>query len=132
MKPVKQEHKFGCAVACVAFVLNKTYSETLKLFRDGEKRVKTSINFYCPEIIQVLNNNGLRYTWREIINVKREYKNGSIVFIKKSHNYPFGHFLCKCDNQWMDPWINLPNENIEAGFRNDLPDKPTHVIFPFI
>ncbi|MBI2314725.1 hypothetical protein HYU93_01570 [Candidatus Daviesbacteria bacterium] len=40
MKPVKQEDGLGCAVACVAFILQIPYSEAVKLFSDGKRRVK--------------------------------------------------------------------------------------------
>jgi len=28
----------------------------------------------------------------------------------------------------MDPWINLPAINIEAGFRKTLPGEPTYTV----
>ncbi len=63
MKPLRQEDNFGCAVACVAFVLKKSYKESLMLFSDGKRRVKEEANFYCPEIVEILHSNGLKYTW---------------------------------------------------------------------
>lgn len=131
MKPVRQEGGLGCAVACVAFVLKIPYLETLTLFSDGKRRVKEEANFYCPEIVQILNNAGLQYSWQKLQRktLKKIYINFSIVFIKSSHKHPSGHFLCRYNDGWMDPWINLPQENIEAGFRKDLPGEPTYVIF---
>lgn len=41
---------------------------------------------------------------------------------------PFGHYLIRFNNQWIDPWINLPNKNIKAGFRKRLPGKPIYGI----
>ena len=131
MKPIKQEDHLGCAVACVAFVLNIKYSESLTLFIDGRQRVKTKANFYCPEIVKILNKAGYNYTWKKLSNKNQKLllTNNSIVFIQKSDKYPYGHFLTNHDNKWMDPWINLPNQNILAGFRNNLPGNPTYIIF---
>lgn len=130
MNPVRQEDGLGCAVACVAFVLQISYQEAVELFSDGKRRVREEANFYCPEIVQILNNTGLKYTWKKIPDnlIENEVKNYSIVFIKRSKNYPYGHFLCKYNDSWMDPWINLPDKNIKAGFRNTLPGKPTYAI----
>lgn len=66
MKPVKQEDGLGCAVACVAFVLKIPYSEALVLFKDGKRRVKEEANFYCPEIVKILNAKGLNYSWKKL------------------------------------------------------------------
>jgi hypothetical protein len=53
----------------------------------------------------------------------------SIVFIKTSAKYLFGHFLARYKDKWMDPWINLPNTDITAGFRDQLPGKPTYAVY---
>jgi hypothetical protein len=131
MNPVKQEDGLGCAVACIAFVLNIPYSEALKLFEDGERRVKEEANFYCPEIVKILNEKGLNYSWKKLNkeNIKVVSNNLSIVFIKRSEKYPFGHFLTSYQGKWMDPWINLPNSDIDAGFRDQLPGEPTYAIY---
>ncbi len=131
MIPVKQEDNLGCAVACVAFVLKIKYSDSLDLFIDGKKRVEKTANFYCPEIAKILNKNGLNYAWTKLSdkNQKLLLANNSIVFIKKSDKYPYGHFLTKHKGKWMDPWINLPEQNILAGFRDKLPNEPTYIIY---
>ena len=127
---VKQEDPIGCAVACVAFVLNIPYSEALALFPDGQRRVKEEANFYCPEIVEILKSKGLHYSWQELKKEQKEeaFKDYSIVFVKRSSQYPYGHFLCKYNNQWMDPWINYPNTKIEAGYKDELPEKPIYLI----
>lgn len=132
MDPIKQEDGLGCAVACVAFVLNISYQESLTLFDDGQKRVKEKANFYCPEIAAILNDKGLKYGWEKIDNDFKNniYKNYSIVFIRRSNKYSFGHFLVRYKNKYMDPWINLPDKDIKGGFREALPDQPTYVIYP--
>lgn len=130
MEPVKQEGGLGCAVASVAFVLQIPYQQALTLFSDGKRRVKEEANFSCPEIVKILNNAGLQYTWKRLPKnlSETEFKNYSIVFIKRSKNYPYGHFLCRYNDSWMDSWINLPDKNIKAGFRRTLPGEPTYAI----
>lgn len=131
MKTVRQEDGLGCAVACVAFVLKRPYSEVVELFDDGKRRVKNEANFYCPEIVRILNSSGLNYSWKKLSNnnlglINKHY---SIVFIKKSKSHPFGHFLTRYNDMWMDSWINLPEKNIKAGYRDKLPGTPTYVIY---
>lgn len=131
MKPVKQEDGLGCAVACVGFILSIPYSEALKLFKDGKRRVRKEANFYCPELVKILRGKGLNYSWKKLNedNMHVINKDYSIVYIKKSKNYPFGHFLSRYEDKWMDPWINLPDKNIKAGFRDELPGTPTYAAF---
>ena len=131
MEAVKQEDGLGCAVACVAFLLNIPYSEAVTLFADGKRRVREEANFYCPEITQILNDAGFKYGWKKLSEKPEDiiYNNYSIVFIERSPKYPYGHFLCRYDGKWMDPYINLPNNNIEAGFRKELPGKPTYTVY---
>lgn len=132
MRPMRQEDGLGCAVACVAFVLQVSYRKALTLFAGGGKRVKEKANFYCPEIVRILNKAGLNYSWKQLTKEREEeiYNDFSIVFIKKSAKYPFGHFLSRYKNKWMDSWINLPDKNIKAGFREELLGEPTHIIYP--
>ena len=61
------------------------------------------------------------------------YQPNAIVYVKKSKKYPAGHYLCRLGYigyKWMDPWINFPDRDIQAGFRRRLPGKPVYVIFP--
>lgn len=131
MKPVRQEDSMGCAVACVAFVLEITYEEAIKLFEDGPTRVKSKADFYCPEIVRILNSNGLNYRWKKLKGVAHieAYSHLSIVFVKRSAGYPYGHFLARYKKKWMDPWINIPDKNMRAGFRKYLPGNPTYVVY---
>jgi len=134
-KPVLQKHPFGCGVACVAFILGRNYSATLKLFRDGKCKVKNR-GFYCKEIVEVLNKKEAEFEYKYIKDgVRRKiYQDYSIVFVKRSKKYPVGHYLCRYKNIWIDPWINFQkNQNIkeaEAGSRKRLPGKAVYVILP--
>jgi hypothetical protein len=129
---IRQEDGLGCAVASVAFVLGISYQQALKFFEDGARRVKEEANFYCPEIMDILNRQGLNYSWKKIDKPDEEITNRdfSIVFIDRSLTYPFGHFLARYKNKWMDPWINLPGQDIKAGFRDSLPGVPTYEVYP--
>jgi hypothetical protein len=129
-KPVKQEDELGCVIACVAFILNLTYKETIKLFENGKQRAKEIPNFYCPEIVEILNQKGLCYAWIKLDKIPTNYPDQSLVFIKANNKLPFGHFLVRHNNTWIDSWINLPSLNIQAGFRKNLPGVPSYLIFP--
>ncbi len=133
--PVKQEDQLGCGVACVSFILDISYLEALCLFKKGELRAKR-LGFYCKDIIEAFNNIGIRYTYKYIKQRIRSkiYKKGTIVFIKKSKKYPSGHYLCRAQDVWMDPWINFRLDKdilkAKAGFRKRLPGKPIYAISP--
>lgn len=127
--PIKQEDKLGCAIACAAFLLNINYQDSLKLFKNGKYKAKNK-GFFCKDIIIVLKKAGLKYEYRYIKNkIRRKiYKPNTFVYIKKSKKYPQGHYLVRFDNKWMDPWINFPDENIKAGYRKRLPERPIYAI----
>lgn len=131
MNPVRQEDGLGCAVACVAFVLGVSYQDALMLFKDGKTRVRNKANFYCPEIVAILKSHGKDYDWKKLKDVSdgEVFCDHSIVFVKRSKKYPYGHFLVRHKNEWMDPWINLPDKEIRAGFRSELPSEPTYVVY---
>lgn len=118
MLPVKQEDKYGCGVACVAFVLKVEYKIALNLFNNGKTRVKKKPNFYCPEVARILRENGLNYKWRRADD--RNIKNFDIVFIERSGKFPVGHYLVKYRNKWMDPL---------SGFVSKIPGNITYVIY---
>ena len=131
MKLVKQEGLFGCGVACVASLLNCDYKSALNLFVDGNKKAHTT-GFYCRDIIKALEGENLRYEHKYIKSKTRNYiyKQGAVVFVRRSGKYPEGHYLCRLEGLWMDPWINFPSEEVKAGFRKKLPEKPIYVIYP--
>ncbi len=129
MKAIKHEDPHGCSVACIASVTGITYQEALRLFPNGkEKADKTG--FYCREIVSALEKKNIRYKYGYIKSRIRSkiYKDGTIVFIKRSKKYPTGHYLCRVNKTWMDPWINFPEMNKKAGFRKRLPGKSIYLI----
>ncbi|OGD62322.1 hypothetical protein A2215_03765 [Candidatus Berkelbacteria bacterium RIFOXYA2_FULL_43_10] len=132
MKPVVQKHPFGCAIACVAHVLGIRYDNALTLFRNGSRKAKNE-GFYCRDIIKTLGNS---YYYFYVKDRKRKliYREGTIVYIRKSKKHPAGHYLAKTPDGWMDPWINFPeNKDIrdaKAGIRKRLPGKAMYTITP--
>lgn len=130
---VTQIDEYGCSVACVAFLLNKNYEETLKLFSNSEKAKDEG--FICKEIVSVLKSNGINAEYKYLKPYPQEkiISDNTIVFVKRTRKYPFGHFLIRYNSEWMDPWVNFPeNKDIKkakSGFRNDLPDKAIYGIF---
>lgn len=131
-RPVVQKDEYGCSVACMAFLLDKNYDELLNLIPDGKNKVIEN-GLICKEITDVLNNFG-SFEYKYIKpNLKDEILKGeTIVFIKRSKEYPSGHFLIRYKNEWMDPWINLlRNKDIKkakTGFRKELPGTPIYLI----
>jgi hypothetical protein len=133
-KPIIQEHVAGCAVACVAFVLNLSYQKALPLFTKGKYR--TGIRgFYAREVATALNRHGKHYSYHYIDkrNLGRIYKEGSIVFIGRNKKYPLGHYLCRKGSFWMNSWYNFPEiKNVKARFQKRLPGRPIYVIRPVL
>lgn len=131
MRPVKQEHYYGCGVACIAFVTKKIYQDVINSIESGENKAENK-GFFCGELVVFLNNNGFYYYWKYINKKIRSkiYQQGVVVFVKRSKRYPFGHYLARSENKWMDPWVNFPVANIKGGFRKRLPGKPIYAILP--
>lgn len=134
-KLVKQIHDFGCGIACVASLLGIKYSDAILLFENGKKRAATMPNFYCKEIVSILNSTGIsaEYKYLKPRIRSRIYNPGTIVYIGKSTRYRFGHYLLRTETSWMDPWHNMSKDkcvtNAFAGFRRRLPGRPIYAIF---
>lgn len=132
MKAIKQQHFSGCAVACVAAILNSSYNQALESFNDGQERARFR-GFFCREIIDALQVNYLTYCLKYVKRRKNyNYPSGTIVYLQKTTKHPIGHYLCKSNEGWMDSWINFPRLNAKAGFRKRLPGKPTYAILPLL
>ena len=128
-KPIPQEEPMGCGVACVASLLGISYRESLNLFNRKHANVP---NFYCKEIVNILKNRKLNYRYNKVTKKTEQHihKIGSIVFIRKSEKYFYGHFLLKTKRGFMDSWINIPKMNpAKSGFRKKLPGKPQWIIY---
>jgi hypothetical protein len=53
--PIPQKDNFGCSLASLAFITNKTYPEVLNDL--GKEKAKTK-GFYCREIVAYLKKLG--------------------------------------------------------------------------
>ena len=130
MKAVTQEDLMGCGIACVACVLNKSYKSAKKLFRNP-KHADTK-GYYCRDIIDVLKNAGLIYTFVKATSKNKGFlkRYSTIVFIARNNKYFNGHYLVKTEKGWMNPWINFPNlASVRAGFQKKLPSSAQWIIY---
>lgn len=133
MKLIAQIDNMGCSIACVASLLGISYPNAIRLFDNGKEKAGSK-GFFCKDIIEALLKCGIESNYSYIkCKIKNDiYRQGSIVFIKRSIRYPQGHYLLRGKEKWMDPWINFPNPIKEAGFRRRLPGKPIYLIRTFI
>jgi hypothetical protein len=131
---ITQKFDYGCGIACFAFATKQTYEQAEKFL--GSKQA-LSTRFWCKNLAAELNSFGLAYQHKYIKPSLRKkiYKEKTIVLIARSKHYPAGHYLIRHNNQWMDPWINLPCDknikNARSGFRKRLPGNPIYAILPF-
>jgi len=131
-KTVVQQDNLGCSIAYLAFITNKTYEEVACSF--GQEKAKTK-GFYCREIVDYLKKLGCQAEFHYLKPKLRKkiYQDKTIVFIKRGKKYPFGHYLARYRDCWMDPWINFQNDknlkNAKAGFRKKLPGTPIYGVF---
>lgn len=131
MRYVVQEDLIGCGVACVAAILGISYQRALSLFENGQKKADNR-GFLCKEIVLAFKKKSLEYEYKYIKSKLRKkiYKQGTIVFLRRSIKYSEGHYVCRMGSSWMDPWINFPTTEKRAGLRKRLPEKPIYMISP--
>lgn len=132
-KSIAQESDYGCGVACFAFVTNLTYKQAVQ-FLGREQSVKHG--WRPSDLTSALNKYGLHYKNRYVrkSNDDTLYPDGTIILIERSEVYAVGHYLVRYGKRWMDPWINLPeDDNIsqaKSGFRNSLPGRAMYALIP--
>jgi hypothetical protein len=134
LKPtVIQEHGLGCGRACVAFTLGRSYAALSAELTDAQAR---TVGFSHRELVRALAAHNRSYSSYYLKPPKRRliYREGVIVFIKRSKHYPHGHYLVRHHGAWMDPWFNSRDgEGIGvaiSGYRRRLPGRPIYGIFP--
>jgi hypothetical protein len=131
-KSITQESPNGCGIACFAFVCDLTYREAEKFL--GPEQSKSN-RFIVKHFVEELNRFGKRYA---ALHAKPgeevEPVEGTIVLLRRSKEYPVGHYLAFHKSQWMDPRINLQEDrkfvSPETGFRDKLPGKPMYLLVP--
>lgn len=130
---ITQEDGMGCGVACVAFVAGITYSQAVQKL--GKEKAKT-IGFHLKELADVLSVYNFTYKCRHANSTSRseQLSDGTIVFIRRSRRYPYGHYLVRHEDKWMDPWINLIIDSnlarAKSGYRYRLPGQAQWVVLP--
>ncbi len=126
-KGIAQEDPLGCGIACVAYMIKQSYKETkCRYFKSCSANIS---GYLCRDLVNALAAAKRDYSYKHL-NKRMMFRNGTIVFIKRSKRYPYGHYLVKTLHGWMDPWINLPALQPQSGFRKRLPGKPIYAVFP--
>lgn len=128
--PIAQKDSFGCGIACVAFVTGISYTNAKHKLFDENKA--TTGGYSCRDMVRALKKFGKEYDYRYV--KAGHFGNNTIVFIKRSKRYPFGHYLCRVGKGWMGLWINFGTRDMDpdhaiAGFRKRLPGRPIYAIF---
>ncbi|MDQ3158593.1 MAG: hypothetical protein M3P98_00460 [bacterium] len=132
-KSITQKNDFGCGIACFAFAANVSYEQAEAWL--GQEQANSN-RFYVKDFRKALIKHGLNYSSKHMKPQNRQLlkKDGAIVLIRRSKNYPSGHYLIRYENTWMDPWINLRIDNnianAESGFRKQLPGSAMYVLYP--
>lgn len=130
---ITQEFDYGCGIACFAFALDMTYQQAARQL--GETQAN-STRFRVKDFTVALNNSGKHYIakYMKPPMMRKIYEEGTIVLIRRSNQYPTGHYLIHHKGHWMDPWINLTTDNdinhAKSGFRKRLPGKPMYALLP--
>jgi hypothetical protein len=129
---ITQEDNMGCGAACVAFISDQTYHNSVEIL--GVNKART-VGYHLKELIDGLEHFGITSYFKRLKpkNKSGTYRQGLIVFIKRSTRYPYGHYLARHNDMWMDPWMNFPYDkdikNAKSGYRKRLPGKAQYVIY---
>lgn len=131
-KSVTQEHPNGCGIACFAFIGDLSYQQAADFL--GPEQANSN-RFIVSHFAKELNRFGKPYELKHIRpNEKVEYVEGMIVLLRRSKQFPVGHYLVRHEQEWMDPRINLASDgqfkHPESGFRKRLPGQPMYILIP--
>ena len=131
-KSIVQAAPYGCGIACFAFVAGITYKEAEEFL--GEEQAKSD-RFIVKHFREELNRYGLSYISRHVKPDQIiEPEEGMVVLLRRSKQFPVGHYLAYHEGRWMDPYINLEDdrnfEYPESGFRESLPGQIMYVLMP--
>ena len=131
MKPVVQEDSLGCGIACVAYVCGVKYKTAKERYFRGLGDANKK-GFLCKDLVLTFSRAGKVYEYK-YLKTRKQLRADTIVFIKRSEKYPFGHYLAKTTKGWMDPWINFSKKELDvtsakSGFRKRLPGRAVYGI----
>ncbi len=129
---ITQEMPNGCGIACFAFVADLTYRQAEEFL--GEEQAKSS-RFVVKHFREELNRFGLGYISKHVRSGQPiEPTEGTIVLLRRSKQFPVGHYLAYYQGKWMDPRINLEDDrmfrNPISGFRTVLPGEIMYALIP--
>ena len=120
MKSVTQKHTMGCGIACVAYILGKTYAEVLS---KTKKKNASTCGYSFLDLVLLLKKFKRNY---KICLPGKKVKENTIVFIGC---LPQGHYLVKTKKGWMNPWVNHPVISpAKSGFEKKLHGEIAWVI----
>ncbi len=127
---ITQEAPYGCGIACFAFVAGLTYKQAEEFL--GQNQAKSN-RFIVKHFRQELNRFGLNYISKHIKPGQPiEPTEGMIVLLRRSRQFPVGHYLAYYNGKWMNPWINLSDDSLfqnrKSGFHDVLPGKVMYVL----
>jgi len=127
---ITQESPNGCGIACFAFVCNISYKQAEEFL--GQEQAKSD-RFIIKNFRDELNRYGLRYKSSHIRPGQIIYPTeGTIVLLRRSPQFPVGHYLAFHQGKWMDPRINLDEDrmfnNPASGYRDELPGQAMYVL----
>lgn len=129
---ITQEMPNGCGIACFAFVTGLTYKQAESFL--GEAQAKSN-RFIVKHFREELNRFGLNYVVKHI----RPHQGvdpveNMIVLLRRSKQFPVGHYLAYHAGKWMDPRINLEHDRMfqdpQSGFRDVLPGEVMYALIP--
>ena len=131
-KSVAQEKPNGCGIACFAFVCGIRYQDAEEFL--GPEQANSS-RFIVKHFRGELNRYGLQYESRHVRpGAIIEPKDGMIVLLRRSPQFPVGHYFAYHEGKWMDPRINLVDDREFqkpiSGFRDELPGEIMYTITP--
>lgn len=131
-KSITQESPNGCGIACFAFVCGITYKQAEDFL--GPEQAKSK-RFIVKHFREELNRFGINYESRHVRpNQTISLTEGTIVLLRRSPEFPVGHYLAFHKGKWMDPRINLTSDHNfqkpESGFREVLPGQIMYALIP--
>lgn len=131
-KSITQEMPNGCGIACFAFVAGITYKKAEQFL--GEEQAKSN-RFILKHFREELNRFGLKYESKHIRPTQTiKPVEGMIVLLRRSKQFPVGHYLAFHEGKWMDPRINLEVDRVfhnpTSGFRDILPGQAMYALIP--
>jgi len=116
------------------FVTGLSYKNAEEFLGDDQAR---SNRFIVKHFRDELNRFGLKYDSRNVRpNQTIEPTEGTVVLLRRSKQFPVGHYLVYHDGEWMDPRINLSDdrkfEDPKSGFRKELPGHIMYALIPVV